>query len=181
MAGYGLKIMKTAQKLALGLGALTSLATLASTAHAQASSSATASGNATILAPLTANKTSDLAFGTIIRPNSGTATVTIDNAGTRTVTGGASVGGSPTAASFQIIGEGGSAYSVSVPSSFDMTAGTSTLTVATTNSSGGGGTLSGSVGSVSTASFGVGGSINVSTATVAGAYTGNLTITAAYN
>jgi hypothetical protein len=173
--------MKTALKIALGLSALTSIATLASTASAQATATATASGTATVLAPLTANKTSDLAFGTIIRPNTGSATVTVDNAGARTVVGAAAVGGSATAASFQVIGEGGSVYSVTVPASFNMTSGANTLAVATTNSSGGGGTLSGSAGTVSTASFGVGGSINVSTATAAGAYTGNLTITASYN
>ena len=173
--------MKTALKIALGLSALTSIATLASTATAQTTAQATATGTATVLAPLTANKTSDLAFGTIIRPNAGSATLTVDNAGARSVVGPAAVGGASTAASFQVIGEGGSAYSVSVPASFNMTSGANTLAVTTTNSSGGGGTLSGSAGSVSTASFGVGGSINVSSTTAAGAYTGNLTITASYN
>lgn len=97
------------------------------------------------------------------------------------MTGAATAGGTVTAASFSVVGEGGSAYSVSVPSTFNMTTGTNTLAVTTVNNSGGGGTLSGSIGSTQTATFGVGGSFNLSSSTVSGAYSGNIVVTASYN
>jgi hypothetical protein len=173
--------MITVRKLAIGVGALSAIA---SVAHAQNSSTATASGTATVIQPIAANKTSDLGFGTIVKPTAGTATVAVSAAGSRTVTGTAPANAAGvSAAAFNVVGEGGSAYSVSVPASFDITAngGTDTLTVTTSNNAGGGGTLSGSIGSTSTASFGVGGTINLTTGTASGAYTGNVTITASYN
>jgi hypothetical protein len=173
--------MKTTVKLASGLGALAAVAGVASVAHAQTSATATSSGSATVVEPFSANKISDLAFGTIVKPTTGTATVSVDVSGSRSLTGTVAVGGGAGAAQFQVLGQGGQAYSVTVPGSFNMTAGTNTLVVTTTDNSGGGGTLSGSVGTYSTATFGVGGAINLTTGTASGAYTGSFTVTASYN
>lgn len=173
--------MITVRKLAIGVGALSALAT---TAHAQSTSSASASGAVAVIQPIALSKTADLNFGTIVKPQTGTATVAVDSAGSRTVTGTQAVntaGNAPTAAAFSIQGEGGSAYSVSVPGSFTMASGANTLTVTTVNSAGGGGTLSGGIGTTASATFGVGGTINVDTATASGAYTGTFTVTASYN
>jgi hypothetical protein len=170
--------MKTVRKLVIGVGALGAMTSIA---HAQASDTATATGSATIIQPISASAPSNLAFGTIVKPSSGTATVSVDASGSRTVSGGAAtVGGGVTAASFNVVGEGGSAYSVSVPSSFTMTSGSNTLVVTTVNNAGGGGTLSGSIGSTQTATFGVGGAFNLSSSTVSGAYSGNIVVTASY-
>jgi hypothetical protein len=53
--------------------------------------------------------------------------------------------------------------------------------VTTVDNSGGGGTLSGSVGTFSTATFEVGGAINLTPSTASGAYVGSFTVTASYN
>src|SRR3569833_2779178 len=100
--------MKTVRKLAIGVGALSAMTSMA---HAQNSSTATATGSATIIQPISASATSPLAFGTIVKPSdASTATVSVDNSGTRSITGSAAALGSATAAGFQIVGEGGSAY-----------------------------------------------------------------------
>jgi hypothetical protein len=62
-----------------------------------------------------------------------------------------------------------------------MTSGTNSLVVTTTNPTGATGLLSGSIGSTGSLTLGVGGSFNLTTATVSGAYTGNFVVTVAYN
>jgi hypothetical protein len=171
--------MKTVHKIAAGIGAISSLA---SAAYAQNSDTATATGSATIIQPIAASKVADLAFGTIVKPASGTATVALDATGNRTVTGTVATNNvGVSSASFNVVGEGGSAFSVAVPASFSMTSGSSSLVVSTVDNSNGGGTLSGTIGSASTASFGVGGNFTVNSATTSGAYTGTFAITASYN
>jgi hypothetical protein len=178
--------MITVRKLVVGIGALSALA---SAAHAQASADATAQGSATIIQPIQVSAPTGLAFGTIVKPSGATpGTVTVDAAGARNVTGGGALAlasSTATAASFQVVGEGGSAYSLTVPPTFDMkTAGGDTLTVTTVNNAGltpGALTVPGSLGAPGTATFGVGGTFNLNTATVSGAYSGNIVVTAAYN
>jgi hypothetical protein len=171
--------MKTTTKIILGVSALSALAGVA---HAQSSASATASSSATIVQPITATKNTDLGFGTILRPASGTATVTVDAAGARTVTGTVAANATGVSAStFTVAGEGGQAYSVGVPSTFPMISGANTLVVTTVSGTGVTGAMSGSAGTVGSASFGVGGTINLNTSTQSGAYTGNFTVTASYN
>jgi hypothetical protein len=173
--------MKTVRKLAIGVGALSAMTSIA---HAQNSSTATASGSATIIQPISASSTSNLAFGTIVKPNDATtATVSVDTSGTRSITGTAAGLGSATAAGFKIVGEGGSAYNVTVPGTIDLVSGTNTLVVTTADGSGGTGILGGagaSIGSTQTNTFGVGGSFNITSGTPSGAYTGTFTVTANY-
>lgn len=174
-------VMKTNIRFISGLSAVAAVASVGSAVHAQSSATATGSGSASVVDPFSALKIADLAFGTIIKPSTGVATVAVDASGTRTLTGAVAVGAGVTAAQFAVLGQGGSAYSVSVPSTFNMTLGTNTLAVATVNNSGGGGTLSGGAGTYTTAAFGVGGTINLTPSTPSGAYTGNFTVTASYN
>ena len=161
-------------------------ASLSSVAHAQASASANATGSITIFRPITVTKTSDLAFGTIVRPGSGSGTVTIAEAdGARSVTGGIaalSIGTSPTRAAFSGGGEGGQTFSSSTPATLTLTrtGGSETLTVNLTPT-GTTGALSGTLGSVGAAAYGVGGNIEVASTTASGAYTGSFTTTVAYN
>ncbi len=179
--------MNTVRKLAIGVGALSALA---STAHAQqtdpATASASASGAVAVIQPIALSKTADLNFGTIVKPLAGTATVAIAAGGGATVTGTTQVNTAANparAASFTIQGEGGSAYSISVPGSFTMAngSGAGSLTVTTVSNSTGG-TLAGSIGgSTASATFGVGGTINIDTGTASGAYAGTFTVTASYN
>ena len=172
--------MKTIYKLAIGVGALSALA---GAAQAQATATASAAGSATIIQPITAAKNTDLSFGTIVKPTAGTATVAVDASGGRTVTGTAATnGGTVNAANFTVSGEGASVFSLTMPSTFTMTnTGGDSLVVSTVNGLGATGTLSGSLGGGGSVTFGVGGSFNLTTATNSGAYTGNFTITTAYN
>lgn len=174
------------------IGAVGALAVAAwgGAASAQASSTQTTTGSATVFQPIVLGKTSDLSFGTLVRPASGNGTVTIAAAdGTRTLTGaGALLSTGPNAAAaraaYTVTGEGGQTFSITVPANFNMTrvSGSeiiqvtlaSTATTATLNSVLGSPTAG-------TASFGVGGSIPITNGTAGGAYTGTFSVTVAYN
>jgi hypothetical protein len=159
------------------------LAALATPALAQNSATATASGSATIIQPLTITKNNDLAFGAIVKPTTGTATVTINGStGARTVTGTAAANATGVSrAVFTVSGEGAQHFSITVPSTFSMTSGANSLVVTTANPTGATGLLSGSIGSTGSLSLGVGGSFNLTSATASGAYTGTFTVTVAYD
>src|SRR5215469_9936535 len=113
-------------------------------AHATAganTSSATATVSTTILAPISVTKNTDLAFGTVVKPNTGTSTFTVTNAGALTVTGGgdgaAVASNVHSAASFTVNGEGGQAFTLAVPASVVLAGPSSaSLTVTTTNDAG---------------------------------------------
>jgi spore coat protein U-like protein len=159
----------------------------AAPAMAQSSSTASVTGTMNVTQPLQLSKTTDLTFGTIMRPASGSGNVSIDaTTGARTVTGNASgvTGGSnatPTRAAFTVSGEGGMNITVTVPSSMNMTRGGLDPITVSLNSTMGGGQLSGSAGSTGTASFGVGGQLAISNTTPTGAYSGTFNVTVAYN
>jgi hypothetical protein len=70
--------MKTLLKPVLAL-ALTSV--FAAPAFAQATDSETTTGSTEIIQPIALTKNTDLAFGTIVRPASGSGTVTMSAAG----------------------------------------------------------------------------------------------------
>lgn len=169
------------------IGASAALA-LAQTVQAQpTSASATATASATVIQPITLVKTTDLAFGALVRPSLGSNTVTIDpNSGNRSITGtgDASMTTNQTVsrATYSVAGEGGSTFSVTVPTSFTMrrAGGSETLPVAL-NASAIAGALSGSIGSVGSANFSIGGSLPLSATTVAGNYTGTFDVTVGYN
>lgn len=168
--------------------ALAAAAVSAVAAPALAQTSATQSTTATakIVQPITLTKNSDLAFGTVVKPTSGTNTITInETSGTRTSGGGgdAALATSTTSrAAFSVGGEGGQAFSITVPSTATMTrsGGSETLTVNLTPT-GTSGSLSGSLGSAGTATFGVGGNFDVGATTVSGSYSGSFNTTVAYN
>lgn len=87
------------------------VAAVASPAFAQSSASTTGTGSVTIVRPLTITKNADLAFGTVVRPATGSGTAVVSAAGARSVTGGVvglSSGATPAAAQFTVSGEGGS-------------------------------------------------------------------------
>ena len=175
--------MKSALKIAAGLGAVSALSGLASTAYAQSSASATATGSATILQSISVTASSNLGFGTIVKPSSGTSTISVSTAGSRSINGGNAVIANTSgvsAASFLVQGEGGSAISVSVPPTFSMAAGTNTLVVTTTSTTTAG-NLTGGIGTQGSFTVGVGGSFPLQSTTASGAYSGNLVVTAQYN
>ncbi len=151
-------------------------------APATATSGPTGRFLATILRQLSISKTQDLVFGVVSTPTTGNGTFTIDPAtGARTTVGAVGFGTpTPTRATFAVTGEGGQAFSVTIPATFQMT-GPQAMTVTTTNSAGAAPLLSGAIGSQGSFNFGVGGQIPVNATTPNGSYTGNFTVTVAYN
>jgi len=157
-------------------------------APAMAQSSATQSTNATvkIVQPITLTKDADLAFGTVVKPTSGSNTVTISTASdTPALTGAGDAALATSTASraaFTVGGEGGQTFSITVPASVTMTrsGGSETLSVTLTGS-GSSGTLSGTLGSAGSATFKVGGAFTVASSTASGNYSGSFNTTVAYN
>jgi len=136
-----------------------------------------------VIRSIAISKTSDLIFGRVTKPPAGAGAVTVDAAtGALTATGGAfgTAPPTPARAAFNVSGEGGQAFTVTVPATFLMT-GPQTLTVTTTNTATGSPILSSSPGTTGSYAFGVGGSLPVSNTTSDGAYSGNFTVTVAYN
>jgi hypothetical protein len=128
-----------------------------------------------------------MAFGTIVRPTSGTGSVVLTAAEStaRSTTGGAVALASTTATSaeFTLNGEGAQLVSVVIPSEFNMTSGGNTLKVTTSNdlTNAGSVALDGSLGGAGSRVFYVGGSIPIANDTGTGTYNGSFTVTASYN
>jgi hypothetical protein len=166
--------------------AVAAVSAIAAPAMAQSSATQSTTASATIVQPITLTKNSDLAFGTVVKPTSGTNTITIDETtGGRTKTGAGDAAlatSSPTRAAFSVGGEGGQTFSITVPSTATMTrsGGSETLTANLVKTAATG-TISGSIGSAGTATFGVGGNYDVSSTTVSGAYSGSFNTTFDYN
>ena len=158
------------------------VAAVASPALAQSSATVTVNSSGRIIAPITLTKTSDLLFGTIIKPNTGNGTVLIGTgADTVAVTGtGTASMGTASRAKFTVGGEGGQTYTITVPPSFDLSNGTDTVAVALSKSITSG-TLSGTLGASGSQDFQVGGGFTVTAAQSTGNYTGSFTVTTAYN
>ena len=160
----------------------------AQAADTVASGSNTASSSATIIRPVTVANGGALAFGTIIRPSTGTTTYSVAAAdAARSVSGSdglyLSTTGS-TNASFTITGEGGYAITVAIPATFSLSDGTNSLVVTTANNmSGAAGSqaLSGSLGAAGNLTVKVGGSVPVTSTTATGTYSGSFALTATYN
>lgn len=103
--------------------------------NAFAQSSADATATATIITPISISKTVDLNFGNVA-VGASTGTVVLTPAGDRSATGGVSLpatGGSISAASFSVAGEGTYTYSITLPGSVTITrnSGSETMTVNT--------------------------------------------------
>lgn len=173
--------MKMYLKVLLSAAAL---GAVASPAFAQASAAASTTSTTRILQGISATTTTNLAFGTVVRPSTGTNSVVIDaTTGARTITGAgdaAAVTSTTSRAAYAVAGEGGQTFSVSVPATVTMTSGANNLVVTTTNT-GATGTLSGTIGSAGTATVGVGGSFPIAAATATGNYTVTFNTTVAYN
>src|SRR6185369_17010005 len=119
--------------------------TLAANRPAAAQATTSANASATIVTAISLTKTADLDFGNVVASGSA-GTVVLTAAGSRSVTGGASLGntGSTAAAAFTVAGQASATYSVTLPASATITSGGNNMTVNTfTSSPSGTGTLSG--------------------------------------
>lgn len=146
------------------------------------SSGAVGRFQALVLRSIAIAKTSDLVFGRVLKPLSGLGSVTIDaTTGARTTTGAQGLDApTPTRAAFNVTGEGGQAFSITLPASFQMS-GPQPMTVTTSTSVTGSPTLSGSLGSPGAFTFGVGGTAAIDSTTPSGDYSGSFVVTVAYN
>ena len=147
--------------------------------------SLTGTAVANVVRSLSLSENSALSFGAMVRPSSGSSTVTIDaTTGARAFTGAAVGIAAPAAtrATYTVTGEGARAVSITVPTTITLTrSGGGTLTITTTKTFSGTPSLSGSTGADGSYSFGVGGSMPITSSTSPGSYTGAFTITATYN
>lgn len=139
---------------------------------------------ANVFRGITLTKTSNLVFGRIVRPASGAGTVAVNASSTRVLTGTGSFGlatPTPAAAAVSISGEGGQSVTVTVPSSFPLSNGTSAITVNTSATGSGAQALSGTLGSTGSLAVAVGGSFPITSTTPPGVYIGNFVISVQYN
>lgn len=174
--------------IAFRLAPLAVLAALAAAGPcaAQNTSAQPAGASSSIFQPIALQKVSDLEFGTVVRPNSGQGVVTINPAtGARSLAGQGALltsGAAVTRAAFNVGGEGGQAFGITVPATMTMTraGGTETFAVTLTPTATSG-VLSGSLGSAGTAAFGVGGAMTVDTSIANGAYSGNFQVVVTYD
>jgi hypothetical protein len=129
-------------------------------------------------------KNSDLSFGRIVRPLSGSGSVSLaatNNGRTSTNVVWMTTPAS-TRANYTVTGEGGKAISISVPATFVMQNPLgNTITVTTNSNIVASPTLSSIAGQTGTYSFYVAGGFPVNSTTASGAYTGTFTVTASYN
>jgi hypothetical protein len=171
--------LKTTFKSA-ALAAVLSL--VAGSAFAQATATVNTTVNTTIIRPITLTQNTSLAFGTVVKPNSGNGNVTIDKAtGARTSDGGVAVIGSGfSRATYTVSGEGAQAFTITVPGSMTM-AGQGNITVTLTATASGSTVLSSTLGQPGTLDFGIGGTFPIGNGTNSGVYTGTFPVTVAYN
>ena len=154
-------------------------------------SATTANVTTTIIRPISVSKNTDLRFGTIVRPGSGSGTVALSTANVSTVTGTGAIllpSSTTSAANFTIAGEGAQAFTLVIDSSVTLTNSApsgGTLTVTTVNDAACTtacalpGTLGDTAGD--TKIVNVAGSFPFASTTNTGAYAGTLNISVTYN
>jgi len=131
----------------------------------------------TVFEPISISVGADMDFGTMI--TTGTAgTVTVTPAGARSSVNVDLLGGFPAAAVFDVTGEGGNTYSITLSSSTTLSSGGDTMTVDTfTHDAGGNPQLSGG----GSDTFNVGATLHVGATQAPGTYSGTFSATANYN
>ncbi len=151
---------------------------------------ATTSATGTVIVPIAITKSADLVFGKFA-PGTALGTVMVTTDGNRTASGDvilSSVDSSPTAAQFDVTGDGAATYSISWPLTSELTntGGTSeTMALERISSFTADGATTGdiSTGTLTdgTQSFYLGGILDVAGAQAAGTYTGDVSVTVEYN
>ena len=154
-------------------------------------SATTANVTTTIIRPISVTKNTDMHFGTIVRPGTGSGTVALTTTNVPTVTGTGAIllpSSTTSAANFTITGEGAQAFTLVIDSAVTLTntatsGGTLTVTTvndaACTTSCAFPGTLGDPSGDTKTVN--VAGSFPLTNTTNTGAYAGVMNISVTYN
>jgi hypothetical protein len=147
--------------------------------------STSATSTSVVVTPIAIAKSADLSFGKIAA-SAAAGSVTVSPNGARTFTGGAvAAGGTSTAAKFDVTGQAGLTYAITLGGSTQLTSGANTMAFAPisdvtasaiTTGNVATGTLTGG-----TQSIFVGGILTVGANQVANTYTGTVTATVDYN
>lgn len=151
---------------------------------------ATTSASSTVIVPIAITKSADLAFGKFA-PGTELGTVTVSTSGARTASGGvilSSVDSSPTAAQFDVTGDGAATYSITWGGVTELTntgGASETMTLTRISDLTAGNATTGEVASGTLASGAqsiyLGGTLAVAAAQTAGTYTGDVSATVEYN
>lgn len=145
---------------------------------------ATASATSQVVAPIAITKGADLAFGKFAAGTGGS--VTVSTSGARTASGAVLMTSTPSAARFDVTGEGSNTYSISFTgTSTTLISGANNMAFATTSDLTGANTVAGNV-STGTLTAGaqslyVGGTLSVGATQAAGTYSGSVVATVEYN
>ena len=171
------KQLRTSLKLAFAAAAV-------AFAPAAFSANTNASSTGTVIAPIAIIKAADLAFGSFIAVTGGSVTVSPN--GARSVTGAVvAAGGTPAAAKFDVTGEAGATYTISVVGDTNLTSGANNMAFTVisdlTASASTSGTVATGTLTAGAQSIFVGGTLTVASAQAAGTYTGNIVATVEYN
>jgi hypothetical protein len=142
----------------------------------------TALATATVRKSLQITKLTDLQLGTLVRPATGSGTVTINaTTGLRT-TGGANppvgvTGPASGRATYTLTGEPSSTFTINIPASATLTSGANTIALTLTNTASGAQTMpvGGSL------ALGIGGSATITSTTASGSYSTSFVVTITYN
>lgn len=151
---------------------------------ASMAASATASSSSTVVTPITITKSADLAFGKFAAGAGGT--VTVSTSGARTVTGGVvQMSSTTTAAKFDVAGDTGATYSISLSGPAVLTSGSDTMAFSAVSDLTGANATSGTVTAgaltAGTQSIYVGGVLTVGANQAPGTYTGSVIASVDYN
>lgn len=171
----------TSNRLALAALALAATAA-AGSVHAAV---ATATSTSTVITPINISKTVDLSFGSFA-PGASPGTVTVSPNSTRAVSGGVvAAGGTSTAAQFNVTGESGLGYSITLGGSASLTSGSDSMAFTSISDLSASANTSGNV-TTGTLTAGaqtiyVGGVLSVAANQAAGTYTGTVSATVEYN
>ncbi len=163
------------------IGATVGAAILVAGGQALAQTSQSAGGSITVMQPvLVVDKNTDLSFGTVFRPTSGSGTIQIDanNGNVSTSNLSQASGSTPSRANFTVTGQPNANINVTFPSNINLTrqGGAETLPVTLQSSMTGG-----QIGGGGTVQFNIGGQVTLQSSTVAGAYSTTFNVTVAYN
>ncbi len=140
---------------------------------------ATSNISAAIVPAIAITKDTDMNFAHVVASGSA-GTVALSLAGSRSATGGATLGSSigTAAAAFTVSGDPSSLYSISLPASATITSGGNTMTVNGFASAPSG---TGTIGVGGTQTLTVGATLQVGANQAQGTYTGTFDVTVAYN